>query len=336
MREHMMRFCRSAVLAVALLICAGGAGAQPAYVPTPLDRQITPAWFEERWGDLEQLAASLRTPEQRTAGGEWLLKEFYRAFEQSHLGVDAVAEFPDGFAWGRLDRWSAAFPESPTPRLLRVIALVSLSRLSADARVYQQPLDSGWQPQIAYAEMAREELLANPAIGQQDPHYFVLLLRMLSAFRASPDDIILGHADAAARWPLYDELHAEALLRLAHPARFDGARLDAFANTVHAATRSAAGEQVYARMMIRAFESGFGHDLMSRLPVRWSRLRDGLRQIADRFPAEENRQRMALFACLAGDLPSAQAAFRETSPVAVRHVWLNPATHKACRTWSMP
>lgn len=337
-----MIFPARRVLNICVAMCLSGmlanavpAKAQGVYVSTYVERDITPLWFADDFASLEKFVAPLRSPAMRTPSGGWMLAEFYRTFHANFLSENSVIDYPDGFAWTKLNQYSKAFPDSPTPPILRAIAMANLARLSSRAHIITSLPEAGWQPHFAYARDARETLASQPSLGDQDPHYFVPLIRLMVFTGGEVQDLLLMHAEASARWPQYDEIHVETMELLAYLTKHNERSLRGLANTVHAASMSRDGEQTYARLIDGMSQRKHGHEIMSTIPVQWERLRAGLSQIAAAYPTEENKQRLALYACLAGDRNTATVAFQSTADKAVRTIWRKPQTYRSCRDWSI-
>lgn len=325
------------VLLTALLAVTGSqpVDAQQDYVPTLVEKDTTPLWFANDFARLEAIVAPLRSAEARTPSGAWMLAEFYRTFHQNYLLESEVIDYPDGFQWKKLDSWAAAFPDSPTPHILRAMALTNLAKLSTRSHIITPLPESGWQPHLAYAREARELLEQRSGIGQQDPYYYVLMVRLLAFAGADLQDLILAHAEAAERWPLYDELHIETMDHLAAMTSHNNRTLTTFANTVHAASAPFRADETYARLIDGMAERTFGLEILSMYDVSWPRMRRGLEQMARTHPTEDNKQRLALYACLMGDRRTAMTAFQSTSAKPVRSVWRKPQTYQSCRKWSI-
>ncbi len=321
---------------LAMLITASApVAARQDYVPTLVEKDTTPLWFANDFARLEVIVGPLRSAEARTPSGGWLLAEFYRTFHENYLLESEVVDYPDGVQWKKLDTWAAAFPDSPTPHILRAMALINLAKLSTRSHIISSLPEAGWQPHLAYAREARELLDQRSAIGRQDPYYYVLLIRLLAFSGAELQDLILAHAEATERWPLYDEVHIETMQHIAVMTMHNNRTLTTFANTVHAATFSIRGDEPYAGLIDGLAERTFGHEIFSIHDVSWPRMRRGLEQMAQTHPTEDNKQRLALYACLIGDRRTTTMAFQSTSGKAVRSVWRKPQTFQSCRNWSI-
>lgn len=327
----------AAVVLAALLAVTGSRSvtAQQDYVPTLVEKDTTPLWFANDFARLEAIVAPLRNAEARTPSGGWMLAEFYRTFHQNYLLESEAVDYPDGFQWKKLDAWAAAFPDSPTPHILRAMALTNLAKLSTRSHVITQLPESGWQPHVAYAREARALLDQRSEIGMRDPYYHVLLIRLLAFGGAELQDLMLAHAEATERWPLYEELHIETMQHLAIMTRLNTRTLETFANTVHAASAPLRGDETYARLIDGMAERTFGLEVFSMYDVSWPRMRRGLEQMAQTHPTEDNKQRLALYACLMGDRRTTMTAFKSTSAKPVRSLWRKPQTYKSCRKWSI-
>jgi hypothetical protein len=92
-------------------------------------------------------------------------------------------------------------------------------------------------------------------------------------------------------------------------------------------------DETYARMYLAVSRAGLGDRVLGETGIQWTRMKDGLMWIADRYPIQENIERLALHACLAGDRPITRIALaRFKSPT--RTLWGNLKKFEDCESWA--
>ncbi len=329
MRAFTFSVARGILIAVCFALGTVSAAADELSDRRAIDKQVQPLYHGERFMELEALAERYRTGE-RTGSGIWKLTVLYATLEFLH-GVDMVADYPGGLIWARLDRWIAATPTAPTPRIIKAFALRSLALRTDQFQSDKRQAHAGWQPDLAYLDAAQKELEAAASFAKRDPHYFAVQIEIMRAQRAELEDILTVHNEATTRHPLYYQTHFATFRHVIPASSIRGDVITAFANTVYESTKSSEGESVYARLLWSAYEYNFGLGVFQDLPVHTDRMMSGMRQIIKKYPSPWNAEHFALFSCLLGDKELLRAMFAISPKTPTEAIWQNPIVHDACR-----
>lgn len=298
-----------------------------------IDRALQPHYHQRDFHALEAMAEELRTTRARTGSGVWKLSVFYATLQWLN-SEDFVGDYPKGPNWQRLDAWIAATPTAPTPYILKAFALKSLAIWTTQHATVTQGTLSGWQPDVAFLAEAQRVLDEAKPFAARDPHYYTVLIDLLRTMGADTQDVLIAHAEAMAREPLYYQTHFVAFEHLLHATGRNDKMAATFANTVYRATMEAEGEAVYARLFWMAYERVYGVANFGEAPIDWDRMRSGLGQIVKKHGTAWNAQHAALFACLRGDRQVTRDMFDASREPPVKELWPHPLVHKACTTFA--
>lgn len=174
-----------------------------------IDRAAQLPYHQKDFHRLEAMAEDLRVSKARTGSGVWKLTVFYATLQWFN-SEDFVASYPNGSNWKNLEGWIAATPTAPTPHILKAFALKSLAMLSARQIELGGLPHSGWRPDAVYLKEARKVLDDAKPFAARDPHYYAVLIDLMRASGADLQDILLVHAEAMSREPLYYQTHFAA------------------------------------------------------------------------------------------------------------------------------
>lgn len=324
----------SVLLALSALALTSGLGTDAAAADElaerkAIDRAAQPFYHQKDFQSLEAMAEDLRISKARTSSGVWKLTVFYATLQWFN-SEDFVASYPNGSNWQRLEGWIAAAPTAPTPYILKAFALKSLAMVSGRKIAEGGLPHSGWRPDAVYLKEARKVLDDAKPFAARDPHYYAVLIDLMRASGADLQDILVVHAEAMSREPLYYQTHFVVFEHLLIATSNSHPMASTFANTVYQATAAAEGEAVYARLYWMAFQRVYGPAIFELGPIDWDRMRKGLELVVKSYPTGWNAQYSALFACLKGDQPMAHDMLGVTSEPAISELWQNHLLHKAC------
>lgn len=323
---------RSRWWAMALLgaVLAAPATAAPDESARAIRQHVDAEFHNGDFEALERPAASYRDPSQRTADGHWKLGAFYQQLAKT-TGRPWIGISLEGAAWTTIESWQQRYPDSVAALFARVMAMCTYAQMVEWAERSGKLPTEQWTAESAALEDAMRLLDEVRSRAKDDPHWHALRLRVMRLARASPDELIIAHDEALVEWPGYYDTHLDLLDHLMEVWIGRPHLIAAFANTVYERTRSAEGEQVYARLVQHALETKHGHRLFEKLHVDWNRLKAGYRQMIERFPSAKNAQQLAMLACLKGDWTSAAEVFRTRDEAPSREVWGQPFAYKSCR-----
>src|SRR5688572_6434966 len=292
-----------------MLPVAGACQSPPAMAPYPLPAPTAPteqslrsdinsaaftAFLRSDFAALEAMAGEFDAT-ARTPSGLWKRALMYGGI----VMATEVLGIRDDTAWAgvvaRIDAWQAAFPQSPTARLVRAEALMTRA-WAFRGKCYAQCVDEAdWAPFHAHVEQARGLLERDKALAAVDPHWYQLMAVVATtqdwpedryaAFEAEALDKAAGYYDAA--------------FALAGPyqPKWGGSAeaVDAYAQRLVERTRKQEGEGMYARL----YWSLIGPESFANYTIDWSRMQRAMDDVLARYPDPWNLNHFAAIACRA-------------------------------------
>jgi hypothetical protein len=292
--------------------------------------EIAIAWYKGDVTGLENMSHRLRSQNARSPSGVWRMAQFYEALQAIIVAGNwrtVESEHDDKV----LKEWRAAHPQSPTPIIAQAMLLRWWSKNAQWAVAPNRPPLSGWQPEIEYLREARKLLEDTKSVAALDPHWYAIMVQILSEQKEAATEIILLHQEAMAAKPLYDATHATAINALLERWPLDRDRLEVFANTVRLSVGSPHGDAAYARMYINLYQARFEPSTFHQSGVHYSRLKAGMEQIITAYPVAWNINHFAVFACLNGDHPWLGKLLAKIKAAPIREVWKHPKVFDACK-----
>jgi hypothetical protein len=164
-----------------------------------------------------------------------------------------------------------------------------------------------------YISMARDHLLQTKAFAMVDPYWYetMLWIGIYTQWRGDDFDALLN--EALAREPgFYPTYFAAMSYRLPSWQR-DSAAVEQFARSAAERTRTTDGSGMYGRIYWYAADTQYGERLFKDPRLLWPRMRQGLEDVAARYPDSWNLNNFARFACLAGDKDKLRELWRNAA-----------------------
>jgi hypothetical protein len=242
----------------------------------------------------------------RTPSGLWKRALMYGGIV---IATEALG-IRDDTAWAgiaaRIDAWQAAFPQSPTVRLVRAEAAITRA-WAFRGTCYARCVDAAdWAPFHAHIEQARELLERDKAVAAGDAHWYQLMAVVATtqdwpedryaAFEAEALDKAAGYYDAAFS------------LGGPHQPKWGGSAeaVEAYAQRLVERTKAKEGEGMYARL----YWSLIGPESFDNYAIDWARMKRAMDDVLARYPDPWNLNHFAAIACRA-DRPE---IYRELLP----------------------
>lgn len=330
-----------AFLAIAAL-CSGPAAARtlaqrilaPDYAPTEetsaredIIAAVGDALWNERFDELEQMAAVFRRDKARTPSGRWRLSLFYEGLRlyQERMPMDAKSP---------IHSWRAAFPDSAAARIGHAVMLVEEAwkiRGKGFARTVE---DKNWAPFHDTVERARMDLMQSKSLAAGDPHWYATMAE-IATLQGWPDadfDALLH--EAMDREPTYTDTYFEAGNRALPKWGGSADKLEKLARDVLERTRAIEGSALYTRIYWSAANSGYKDDLFEESAVDWAEMSKGMDDVLARYPSQWNLNHFAHFACLAGDYEKALALMARIQDQPMTELWGGASSFYACKWWA--
>jgi hypothetical protein len=265
-----------------------------------IKRNVKRLFMTEQFAELDSLAENYRLYQLRTRSGLWQLTIFYWGISDLAQGKSK----DDGY-WSNLERiadnWIAEYPESPTAYVTKGIILRGYAwKFRGESWAYKVPIDA-WKPFKDNLRVAKKHMLDNKIQASVDPHWYVTTASILSALsedRASFMALINEGLDFS---PFYYQLYFSAIDYLSPKWHGDKIQIEEFANQAVTRTKAKEGMGMYARIYWYASQAQYDENLFSESNVVWSKLREGIFDVLEKYPVSWNIQHFALFSCIAQD-----------------------------------
>lgn len=245
-------------------------------------------------------------PERRSASGVPLLDHLYR-------GTRAALEDKPDVAQRQVASWKKAEPASIFAALVGIQALIYDGKHHYAAR-----------PEVTKALSALYKTTRN------DPHYwalYILALAMEGAPRQSLDTTFL---QAALQFPNYYPLYFQFFDILRPPATEALAILEQ-------ARRQLSGDErdiLYARLVWYLSETNTSADRLIKL-INWPEMSAGFKALLKTYPALQNLNAYAYFACQADDLPTTKELMPKLEGQALYQIWDDELAYGRCNIWAL-
>lgn len=288
----------------------------------------------EQIGELDTLINGLRERRERSPSGIWKLVIPYDGFEGTLAGE---GERPlSSLKWNleKIDKWIAAYPKSPVPRLLRAMAIAHYGIKGLRDPMTVASFPGGADGLRAKIEEGRQYLVANKEIASVDPHYYVLMIQIMRAQRAPFDTILEVMAEGAEKEPAYSNLYFEVARAAGRLSRQPFRDIETLANTAVEKSRGTIGDELYARIYWVTLNEVVGLDRIDRLQWDWGKMRGSMETVLKRYPDQWNVQNFALFSCMAQDKETTKSLVARVEGAPMLMVWGQNEIFDACREWA--
>ena len=326
---------------VAALLCAGvfvgvflgRAQAGELAERAAIESEVQAHMRDEAFATLESMSDFYRSTGARTSSGLWKLTLFYVGLDKAVDGRrradgdwDALAE--------SVDRWIAAYPQSPAARLARVQLLMNYAR-SYRSGAFRRLL-SWWYDSYhdAYIEQARAYLEETKAIAGQDPRWYELMIKIAYIQDWPEDRLDALVAEGQQKAPGFYQIYFAALDYYAPKWGGSAAKIEAFARRVVDWTRAQEGMGLYARLYWYASQTQYGDALFTDSDVSWPDMKQGKDDVLRAYGDDWNLANFAKFACLQGDRQKTRDLIARVSDSAARQAWYDPADFERCRDFA--
>lgn len=324
-----------ALAAIGLLVWLG-------MFPTRLDeisesqsirKQVAFYLIEQKYDELDRLAAEYRDSKGRTAAGRWKLSHFYSGLSDAARTVSVDREGHARFE-ERFLAWIAHNPKSAAAHIGYAIALIDHGGLYIRSRQPDQIDDDEWAAYYTYLGMAREHLVESAQGAGVDPHWYKVMLMIARGEGWSRERFRELLDEAVARYPYYHEIWYAAANFLM-PRWYGSFReIEGLAQDAVNRTYSQDGGSLYALIYWHVSTADDGRALIAQPNPVWHGMSRGFEDMIERWPDQWLINSYARLACLARDREKAREAFALMKMPPVGKAWdgLTP-TFENCVAW---
>lgn len=281
-----------------------------------LQQQVAKLVAQGAYQKLENVAADYRTNKARFTDGGWKLNAFYMTFSEGRRTdnewLKLIAD---------LESWRRAYPQSITAQTALGCAWFGYGWHARGREFAEKVTDEGWKFFNERLNRAYE-LVREPYAGSSDcPERYNLLLRLAGGLGWDELRYQKQFSEAIAFAPEYEQYYLTAAIHLL--PRWGGAK-DAWLRFAEKSADSApagSGNMLYAQIVSRIQQFGEIPSLHDS-GISWERLQSGYREMTGKYPDSNwNVNRLALFACLAGDRKAVKEIMGKAEFIYLKDAW---------------
>ena len=274
---------------------------------------------QEKFTEIDRLAAEARTTKARFAGGYWKVHTIYLALEEPGTKPSASeAEWTQHLA--RLEKWKEQFPNSITARISLAEAYNSYGEKARGVGYADQVTDEGWRLLAERAHKGQVILEEAEALPQKCPEWYAAMIEVARSEDWEPDQLQALFQKAVAFEPeyyYYYRMLADSLLPKWGGEEGDSAR---FAAAVADGIGGKKGDLIYfeiATTLVCACDNVHGLNGLS-----WPRIKAGYAALQELYGTSiSHRNEIAMMAFRAADFDYATVAFNEIGDNWDKAVW---------------
>lgn len=221
----------------------------------------------------------------------------------------------------KLTAWRKAYPASS------LTAVQDSEYLLGLARSVDRALPTYQAIQDAYLEMARAALEERVPQERRDSQWYLQRMRVATLKGWSSERFFKLLTQAVSHYPAHETLYRQAAIHNLPANGGAAADIEAVANLA-AKVAPPEGQSMYAHVYdeVTFGEGRMGGSVSLKTEMNWPRMRAGLRDIYQRFPAPWNLNRFAAHACVALDYSTLNELFQKIGDKTVHTAgdgWLN-------------
>lgn len=274
---------------------------------------------QEKFTEIDRIAAEARTTKARFTGGYWKVHTIYLALE--HPGTKASAgeaEWTQHLA--RLEKWKEQFPKSITARIALAEAYNSYGWKARGSSYANQVTDEGWQLLAERAHKGQVILEEAEALPQKCPEWYAAMIEIARSEAWEQDQLQALFQKAIAFEPeyyYYYRMLADYLLPKWGGEEGDAAR---FAAAVADGIGGKKGDLIYFEIATTLVcDCGNVRGLNG---LSWPRIKAGYSALQELYGTSISHiNEMALIAFRAADFDYAAIAFNEIGDNWDKAVW---------------
>ncbi len=288
--------------------------------------------LQERFDDLESIAAKARTEKSHHSGGIWAIYVFYESV------AAPLATSPSPKDWDAqmalLNKWIAAFPQSTTARLALATAFATRA-WSARGTGYADSVDSNsWDTLKGNMALAKSTALEAALLKDKDPYWYDLMMQVSLAEGWEPGQEKTLFEQASAFEPTYYHYYRRHTLYLLPRWYGQEGEMEAFAEQTLKRLPEPTASMMYFDI-VSSYSCGCMDDPPTLHGASWPKLKEGFASIARLYPASNMKlNRYAYLAYAANDKAAARDAFTQIDSLG-GDTWKNRLQYETARAWAL-
>lgn len=275
---------------------------------------------QEKFQEIDRLAAEARATKARFPGGYWKVHTIYLALAEPTAKTKAgEAEWTQHFA--RLEKWKQQFPNSITARIALAEAYDSYGWKARGGSYADQVTDEGWRLLAERAHKGQVILEQAEALPEKCPEWFAAMIGIARSQGWDSDQLNALFQKAVAFEP--DYYYYYRMLADSRLPKWGGEEGDAanFAAATADGIGGKKGDLIYfeiATTLVCSCDNVHGLNGLS-----WPRIKAGYSALKESYGTSiSNTNSAALMAFRAGDFDYATALFSEIGDNWDKKIWL--------------
>jgi Domain of unknown function (DUF4034) len=240
------------------------------------DKAVQELLQQEKFAELDALAASARATKSRFSGGSWKLHGFYNALRGSSFtacGKATEAEWRTHLE--KLKRWTSLRPQSITARVALAEAYVGYAWYIRGDRFADVVADKAWKPFKENIQLAKDTLDDASALPEKCPHWYLVMQQVGRAQGWGLEELTALLNQASSFEPLYYYYYREHAFTL--QPRWYGEEGDAerFAEQTSARIGGQQGAIVYFEIAVTLNCTGCSETKAQFSRMSWEKIQQG-------------------------------------------------------------
>ncbi|MEA3213111.1 MAG: hypothetical protein QOE70_6168 [Chthoniobacter sp.] len=280
------------------------------------------------WGDLEALAAKLRTDKTRDAQGEWLLSNFYDALGEPRVSNPWKKDWDKFFA--ALEAWRMKLPESATPCIALGGAWTNYAWKARGSGYAGEVTDEGWRLMEERLDQARTALEAARNFPNKDAEWFRALQKVALGQGWPREEYEQLFAEATKFEPGFADYYTGKAYFLLPRWFGEPGEWEAFAAESADRTKD---PQLYARIVSHN-ATKLDPDPFAPGRLSWPRLRESFAAWYAQYPDRAILLKYTWLACQARDRESARGLFAKIGEPTPVRPWHSKEDFEAWKAWA--
>jgi len=293
--------------------------------------EATNAFAASDFAALEKMADEYRKNKSRTPSGVWKLFLFYDGLTHWLDRVHDEKLITDAEA--KMDSWAAAYPQSPTPRITKSMALIRHGWFYRGHSYADKVPKEAWKPFNDYIALAHANLDKCKGIAAGDPQWYQVMMGIAGVESWDRPEFDALFKEAVEHEPYYYRTYDAALDDLLPKWNGDWIQVDNFVDNAERLTYEKEGHSLYARLYWYIAETNGDSEIFKTSLANWPKMKQGFDDLIQRYPDDWNLNHYLMFACLASDKPTVHTLFGRLGTNAMPDA-LKLVDLQKCRQWA--
>lgn len=287
---------------------------------------------QEKFKELDAMAAEFRSRKTRFPDGQWKLFHFYKGVAKPEKSSED--EWNGIFI--QLERWSKASPESLTARVATAEAWLNYAWDARGTGLGNTVSDEAYR---LYTERVRKAYGILQGISSRSgdcPHGYQLILRVGHNEGWERQRYSEAFKRAVAFEPGYHEYYVSMANYLRPHWHGAEGEWQKFAEIAVKLTPQSEGMTVYPLIVSGLWQKGNTWKSFEEAGISWPMMKQGFLDMEKNYPDSRwNLNMFCFYACLAGDCETARKLFERIGDTPYLEAWQTRELFASLRQWAM-